>query len=859
MKKNQLIKKDYINIGILSILYLLIVLIITHGKYMYGSTIDWNVQHYAIPEYFRTLFYNDGNLFPQFAPNLGGGQNIYYFAYYGLLSPIILLSYLFPFIEMCNYIIISTIITGILSIFLFYKWLKNNNYNTTICFTVAFLFLCASPLIFQSHRHIMFINYMPFLIMGLMGVDKHFKQNKSCLLILSIFLIIMTSYFYSVGSILCIVIYGIYTYLKIEKKTNIKNFSIAAIKFAIPVIIAIMMTAILLFPVIYALLSGRVHGNVPINILELIVPHFGLEFLLYSPYSVGLTAILIIALFSNLILKNPADKFLSISLIAIITENFFVYLLNGTLYLDGKALIPLLPIYCLSIAKFLDSVFKKQIQFHTIINAFAITLIIAIIFSHPPYIYGYMIDGLIMLILLYFYYKQDNKKILVIPLIIITYIICIVVNINDPLITREKHKIQNDSDIKYLVDKITSNDKDYYRIYTNTNSTQNVNKILNINENLLTLYSSTYNKQYNSFFYHTFNNNIKYRNSVITHESKNIMFENYMGIKYLITDKTVPMGYEKIDQKGKYKLYINENAMPVGYATSNVLNNDQYNSLKFPYKLEALMNNITVESASKKALTSHLKRYKPEIDDYKVTNLKIKEKKHKLKIHTIKKDQKGYINIKLKEKLEDQLLLIRIHTSNPQSCKKGDTSITINGIQNKLTCKEWKYYNHNRTFDYTLSSPKGIKNINLTFAPGKYTINNVQIYTLDYKYIKELKNSVDPFVIDKKATKGGTIKGEIEVTENGYFTLSVPYDDGFKIKVDGKTKSYEKVNGAFIGFKISKGHHNIEINYEAPYFKEGKIISIIGLISLIILIIYQNRQQKDTKKAKFTLNRLQKS
>jgi len=847
MNKHRLIKKDYINITILSILYLLVALIITHGEYVYGSTTDWGIQHYAIPEYFRTLFYDTGNLFPQFAPNLGAGQNIYYFAYYGLLSPIILISYLFPFIEMSNYIIISTIITGILSIFLFYKWLKNNGYDTTICLVVTFLFLCASPLIFQSHRHIMFINYMPFLILGLMGVDKHFKENKSYLLILSIFLIIMTSYFYSVGSIICIAIYGIYVYLKTEKNLTIKNFLKAAIKFAIPIIISIMMAAILLYPVIYALLSGRVHGDVPVNIFELIVPHFGLEYLLYSPYSVGLTAILIIALFSNLVLKNIADKFLNITLIAIITENFFVYILNGTLYLDGKALIPLLPIYCLTIAKFLKSVFNKKIQFHTILNMFAITLIFTILFSHTPYSIGYMIEGIILILLFNLYYKTNNKKLLIIPIMIIAYIICVCINFGDTLITKEEHKLQNDPNITTLVNKIASKDDSYYRIYIDIKGDNTVNRVLNINENLLTLYSSTYNKQYNNFFYHTFNNNLKYRNSVITHENKNIMFETYMGVKYLITNKSVPLGYKQIDKKGIYKLYINENAMPVGYATSSVLNNEQYKSLKFPYKLEAMMNNITIEDAPNKTLTSYMKEYKPQVKSKTKKNITIKEKGHK-KVIIAKKN--AYMNIKLKEEIKDKLLLIRIHVSNPQSCTKGDTSITINGVKNKLTCKEWKYYNHNRTFDYTLSNPNGIKTLNIQFAKGTYTINKRQLYTLDFEHIKNLKNNVDPFIIDKEATKGDTIKGEIDVKEDGYFNLSVPYDEGFTIKVDGKETKYQKLNGVFVGFKIDKGHHNIEITYEAPNFKEGAMITIMGFILFISVIIYQYLKPRKNKTLK---------
>lgn len=850
MNKHKFDKKDYLNIGILSILYLIVVLIITHGTYMYGSTTDWNTQHFAIPEYFRTLFYDNRNLFPQFAPNLGGGQNIYYFAYYGLLSPIILISYALPFLKMSDYIMISSIVSGILSVILFYKWLKNNGYSRTICFVVAFLFLCASPLIFQGHRHIMFINYMPFLILALMGVDKHFKQHKSWLLIISLFLIIMTSYFYSVGSILCIVIYGIYTYFKTTKEHTLKNFLKAATKFALPIIIAIMMAAILLLPVLFALLNGRVHGDVPINILELIVPHFGLEFILYSSYSVGLTAIVVIALFSNLILKNIEDKFLSIALLAIITENFFIYLLNGTLYLDGKALIPLLPIYCLTIAIFFRGLFNNKIKFYNILSVFAITLIFTMLFTHAPYTYGYILDGFITIFLLYLYNKTNNKKKLIIPLIILTYTICIIVNLSDTLITKTAYNKQEDPVITELVDNIIKQDNSYYRINIDISTNPNTNKVLNIDENLLTLYSSTYNKQYNSFFYHTFNNNLKYRNSVITSENKNIMFENYMGVKYLITDKTVPLGYKLLTKKGAYKVYINEDAMPVGYATANVLNNDQYKSLKYPYKLEAMMNNITVENAKPKTLTSYIKDYKDQVESQTIKNLNIKKDQNKYIINTTKKGKNGYIKVKLKEKVENKLLLIRIHVSNPQSCSKGDTSITINGIKNKLTCKEWKYYNHNRTFDYTLSSPKGIKNLNIKFSPGTYTINKVEMYTLDYKYIQELKNSVDPFVIDKEATKGDTIKGEIDASETGYFNLSVPYDEGFNIKIDGKKIEYEKLNGIFVGFPINKGHHQIEITYEAPYFKEGQIISIIGFITFIILIIYQQFRPKQKLKSK---------
>mgnify|MGYP000992762431 CR=1 FL=1 len=44
------------------------------GRYgVFGANMDWISQHSVIPDYFRKQFYETGNLFPEFAMNLGGG------------------------------------------------------------------------------------------------------------------------------------------------------------------------------------------------------------------------------------------------------------------------------------------------------------------------------------------------------------------------------------------------------------------------------------------------------------------------------------------------------------------------------------------------------------------------------------------------------------------------------------------------------------------------------------------------------------------------------------------------------------------------------------------------------------------
>jgi len=96
----------YVLLGVENI-FLGIYFVLTNTKYIFGSTIDFKMQHYIIPEYFRTLFYETGDLFPDFALNLSGGINIFYLSYYGFLSPIILLSYLFPFVSIIYGLIVA--------------------------------------------------------------------------------------------------------------------------------------------------------------------------------------------------------------------------------------------------------------------------------------------------------------------------------------------------------------------------------------------------------------------------------------------------------------------------------------------------------------------------------------------------------------------------------------------------------------------------------------------------------------------------------------------------------------------------------------------------------------------------------
>ena len=86
----------------------LMILVFLDGGKMYGTNADWLNQHIVFPDAFRKHFYESENLFTNFIYNIGGGQNIFNFVYYGYLNPVILISYFLPFVDMTTYVMVAS-------------------------------------------------------------------------------------------------------------------------------------------------------------------------------------------------------------------------------------------------------------------------------------------------------------------------------------------------------------------------------------------------------------------------------------------------------------------------------------------------------------------------------------------------------------------------------------------------------------------------------------------------------------------------------------------------------------------------------------------------------------------------------
>lgn len=74
--------------------------------------------------------------------------------------------------------------------------------------------------------------------------------------------------------------------------------------------------------------------------------------------------------------------------------------------------------------------------------------------------------------------------------------------------------------------------------------------------------------------------------------------------------------------------------------------------------------------------------------------------------------------------------------------------------------------------------------------------------------------------------------------------LSIPFDSGIRVHVDGKKADYYKVMNVWTAIDIEAGEHEIEIKYVPPGFVVSLIFSLLGIILLGAWQIYGKKGQK---------------
>lgn len=656
-------RKDKRTICLLGLVCIALVLLLTSN--VFGNTIDWYSQHVVIADALRHAIRSEGTLFPTYMKQLMGGGNIYHFSYYGYLRPDILIGALLIHVNMQTIIIAYSVLMMTLSVICCYIFLRQHTDDENICIFVSLLVLLSS-IFFHSHKQIMFVNYMPYLFLALISIEK--KNFVAFTLCGS--MIVLHSYFYCIGCFIVCFIYLLYRYPQEWKKLFISY------------VLIVLLTAILTIPTLYIILMNGKSGA-PTQLSSLFIPSLNLKGLLYSKYGCGLTYISYILLV--LALGDKQLRKLSIVTLVSFYCTLVWFIMNGFLYARSKIMLVFIPIVAYIMCMMLVKIKEGDVK----LSKYAVILLIIPLFF-IDYPVSALIDCLFASLLLLQKRKQVLYAYLVVPMLVVSFI-------NGPSSFYKPKK--SEKNVSQLVRR------NKMHTVADLTTRQNVNQTHGNILKRVSGYTSTNNKHYNEFLFDTLRIPVPTNNRVAQNDTDNIFYLKTLGIDTVISERNAPYGYSLKDQDKNVKLYQSNTALPQAYATSQLMSEKQFKKLSYPYTLDTLVNCAIVNKGN----THYQSQFVEEDPGF--------EKKYHIK-NKVNKE------ITLKRQTNNEIVVLECDVVNNKPLK--GISMSVNGMKNKLASITNPYYHPHTHFTFVTTSNL----LKVSLSKGNYIIKNIKMHTL---------------------------------------------------------------------------------------------------------------------------------
>ena len=196
----------------------------------------------------------------------------------------------------------------------------------------------------------------------------------------------------------------------------------------------------------------------------------------------------------------------------------------------------------------------------------------------------------------------------------------------------------------------------------------------------------------------------------------------------------------------------------------------------------------------------------------------------------IKYARSGKINYYIKSDNKNLYLYIPVNENIKTNYPNIKVYVNDKYITDYLTKYEWS----------TLNLGKNVTKVTLEFE-NEMIMNDIYFYYENIDIFEKHYNLLKNNQVNINKITSSNLKGDISIEETSTVLFTIPYDEGWNIKVDGKEIKYFKVMDSLIGLDLEKGSHKINLNYEPKGLKLGLYITIIGLFITIFYITLRKK------------------
>ncbi len=313
--------------------------------------------------------------------------------------------------------------------------------------------------------------------------------------------------------------------------------------------------------------------------------------------------------------------------------------------------------------------------------------------------------------------------------------------------------------------------------------------------------------------------------------------DSLFNVKYLISNRELNSSiYNYVNEINGIKVYENKFYIPNGI---KIIKDNILDDVLEANSVFEAQNNIY------KSISNSNENIVQELTDFKLVNLIKEENEGYQTYRKIDESQKAYIEFEI-----DNLDKKQIYLNVLRDLNNSKNSIVYNSLKIYINGEPYNsYFDGIETNEFPTEINNGLLDL------GEYENENVKIYIEVIKNFDVKELSIGLLDIDKLEMLSNKYinitsdiivnKNKINSTVNGRLGenlfIAIPFDKGFKCKINGNNITMEKTFDNFISIPLIEGENRIELIYTPKGLILGSIISSVTiLISIIVMILNNN-------------------
>lgn len=307
---------------------------------------------------------------------------------------------------------------------------------------------------------------------------------------------------------------------------------------------------------------------------------------------------------------------------------------------------------------------------------------------------------------------------------------------------------------------------------------------------------------------------------------------------YRFTDRFDMHRYftDKVYEDKRYVVYKNPNSFPLAYGTNSLVRNIQFGANNAFANQNIILNSM---EGHQKANNDTVEYFKPLAFSSIETENVIEEKVNKETGEAIYKRADSSKDAIIRYKVTPRTNYTYYFFTPASLIQNQDYSVLLN---NKWLLNA-KIFTQRQIWQLTDQTENQETVIEFRFRIDHIDMSNAGVYRADVDQIQQVLENRKKQGLHVTKFSNTHIVGDVSITDDSnYMMTSIPYSDGWKVKVDGKFVKTEKAWNAFLSFPISKGNHKVEFVFR----QKGVILgALLSIVSVAYLVIQMRRSRSD--------------